>query len=94
MRNKFLQPQKTHSLAKRESNREKISINLGVKRITIDDLLLSTLPAKQDKGQEKGVGQILYVTRYCTDMTSKQEPTRNHRHQQQFGLDIGGRIKC
>jgi len=36
--------QKPHSIAKRDSNGEKISINLGVKRITIDDSLLDILP--------------------------------------------------
>eukprot|EP00090_Calanus_glacialis_P031544 TRINITY_DN5234_c0_g1_i1.p1 TRINITY_DN5234_c0_g1~~TRINITY_DN5234_c0_g1_i1.p1 ORF type:complete len:2002 (-),score=261.87 TRINITY_DN5234_c0_g1_i1:78-6083(-) len=36
--------QKRHSIAKRDSNGEKISINLGVKRITIDDSLLDILP--------------------------------------------------
>jgi len=36
--------QKPHSIAKRDSNSEKISINLGVKRITIDDSLLDILP--------------------------------------------------
>jgi len=38
--------QKAHSIAKRDSNSEKISINLGVKRITIDDSLLDILPAE------------------------------------------------
>jgi len=41
--------QKPHSIAKRDSNSEKISINLGVKRITIDDSLLDILPPKTQR---------------------------------------------
>jgi len=41
--------QKPHSIAKRDSNSEKISINLGVKRITIDDSLLDILPPETQR---------------------------------------------
>jgi hypothetical protein len=47
--------QKPHSIAKRDSNSEKISINLGVKRITIDDSLLEILPP--DTGRRTVVEQ-------------------------------------
>merc|ERR1711874_158031 len=61
--------QKPHSIAKRDSNSEKISINLGVKRITIDDSLLDILPAhterrtvvEQKTGNSESQPEVKYI---------------------------------